>query len=126
MEKKLQPIVNKLEKEFNAAISEQHGDVSLTIHPDKLVDAILQVKKLGFELLSAMTAVDYWPAENPRFHVLYQFTSLAKNLRLGLRVPLSGIQPSLPTVSATPTGASANCGTCSASILKSTPTCAAS
>jgi NADH-quinone oxidoreductase subunit C len=99
MEKKLQPVAEKLEKEFGASVSEQHGDVSLTISPDNLVAAIQRVQSLGFDLLSAMTAVDYWPQENPRFHVLYQFTSVAKNLRMGLRVPVPGINPSLPTVS---------------------------
>jgi len=36
--------------------------------------------------MSALTAVDYWPEEDPRFHVIYEFTSVSKNLRLGLRV----------------------------------------
>jgi NADH-quinone oxidoreductase subunit C len=43
--------------------------------------------------------VDYWPAEDPRFHVLYQFTSVSKNLSLCLRVPVPGINPGVPTVS---------------------------
>ena len=46
-----------------------------------------------------MTAVDYWPQETPRFHVIYQLTSVSKNLSLTFRVPLAGINPSLPTVS---------------------------
>ncbi len=99
MEKKLQPVVEKLVKEFGASVGEQHGDVSLTLSADKLVPAVQRVQSLGFELLSALTAVDYWPQENPRFHVLYQFTSVEKNLRMGLRMPVPGIHPSLPTVS---------------------------
>jgi NADH-quinone oxidoreductase subunit C len=43
--------------------------------------------------------VDYWPKEDPRFHVIYQFTSIANNLVLTIRVPVQGINPSLPTVS---------------------------
>jgi NADH-quinone oxidoreductase subunit C len=52
-----------------------------------------------------MTAVDYWPKflvqdeEIARFHVIYQFTSVSNNLRLGLRVPISAAKPSLPTIS---------------------------
>jgi NADH-quinone oxidoreductase subunit C len=99
MEKKLQPIVEKLEKELGAAASEYRGDVSLVIPAEKIVAACQQVQGLGFELLSAMTAVDYWPQENPRFHVLYQFTSVSKNLLLTLRVPVPGVNPSLPTIS---------------------------
>jgi NADH-quinone oxidoreductase subunit C len=99
MEKKLQPIVGKLEKEFGVAASEYRGDVSLVIPAEKIVAACQQIQGLGFELLSALTAVDYWPQESPRFHVIYQFTSVAGDLVLTLRVPVPGIKPSLPTVS---------------------------
>jgi NADH-quinone oxidoreductase subunit C len=99
MENKLQPIVEKLEKEFGATAAEYRGDVSLVIPAEKVVAACQQVQALGFELLSAMTAVDYWPKEDPRFHVIYQFTSVSLNLVLTLRVPVPGINPSLPTVS---------------------------
>jgi len=43
-----------------------------------------------FSLLSALTAVDYWPEEDPRFHVIYQLTSLTQNLSIQLRVPVNG------------------------------------
>ncbi|MDO9129634.1 MAG: NADH-quinone oxidoreductase subunit C [Anaerolineales bacterium] len=99
MDKKLQIIVQKLEKEFGAQASEYRGDVTLVVPAEKIVAACEQVQGQGFELLSAMTAVDYWPQENPRFHVVYQFTSTSKNLSLALRVPVAGINPALPTVS---------------------------
>ena len=99
MEKKLQTIVGKLEIEFGMTASEYRGDVALVIPAEKIVAACQQVQDLGFKLLSALTAVDYWPEENPRFHVIYQFTSVAGNLVLTLRVPVPGINPSLPTVS---------------------------
>ena len=99
MEKQLQPIVERLEKEFGAIVSEYRDDVRLTLPAEKIVPASQQIHSLGFELLSTMTAVDYWPAENPRFHVIYGFTSVSGNLRLELRVPVPGIQPCLPTIS---------------------------
>jgi NADH-quinone oxidoreductase subunit C len=99
MDKKLQPIVEKLEKALGATATEHRGDVSLSIPAEKIVAACRQVQDLGFELLSAMTAVDYWPQESPRFHVVYEFTSVSKNLRLSLRTPVPGVNPSLPTVS---------------------------
>jgi len=99
MDKRLQTIVQKLEKEFGAASSETRGEVSLFVAAEKIVAACQQVQGQGFELLSAMTAVDYWPEENPRFHVVYEFTSVSKNLRLEIRVPVPGISPCLPTVS---------------------------
>ena len=54
--------------------------------------------KYDFELLSAMTASDYWPQQSPRFHVIYQLSSLARNLTLQLRVPVDGADPRIPTV----------------------------
>ena len=99
MDQKLQPIVEKLEKEIGATASEHRGETSLVVPAEKVVEACRMVKGLGFELLSAMTAVDYWPQETPRFHVIYQFSSIAKNLVLTLRVGVAGVNPSLPTVS---------------------------
>jgi NADH-quinone oxidoreductase subunit C len=105
MDKSLQTIVAALESTFSVKAGEYRGDISLVVPPEKIVAACEQVKSLGFDLLSAMSAVDYWPAgstgadQEPRFHVFYQFTSTTKNLRLGLRVPVPGVNPSLPTVS---------------------------
>jgi NADH-quinone oxidoreductase subunit C len=99
MDQKLQPIVDELEKEFGGIATETHGDVSLVLTREKIAAACQRVQDLGFELLSALTAVDYWPEQQPRFHVIYEFTSVAKNLHLEIRVPVPGINPTLPTVS---------------------------
>jgi NADH-quinone oxidoreductase subunit C len=99
VDKKLQPIVEELEKEFGVTATETHGDVSLVLPKEKIVAACQQVQGQGFELLSALTAVDYWPEEQPRFHVVYEFTSISKNLRLEIRLPVPGINPTVPTVS---------------------------
>ena len=99
MDKRLQSILEKLEKEIGATVSEYRGDASLVVPAEKVVEACQQVQGLGFELLSAMTAVDYWPQETPRFHVIYQFSSISKNMVLTLRVPVAGVNPSMPTVS---------------------------
>jgi NADH-quinone oxidoreductase subunit C len=99
MNKNLQLVVEELEKEFGITATESHADVSLTLPPQKIVAACQQLHALGFELLSALTAVDYWPEEQPRFHVIYEFTSVSKNLHLEIRVPVPGIEPVVPTVS---------------------------
>jgi NADH-quinone oxidoreductase subunit C len=100
MDKNLQPIVEQLEKEFGLTASEYRGDASLVLPAEKIVAACQRMQGLGFEMLSALTAVDYWPEEQPRFHVIYEFTSVSKALRLEIRVPVPGINPSVPTVSA--------------------------
>ena len=37
-------------------------------------------------------------SKNRRFHVIYKLYSIEKSLRIGLRVPVPGIEPSLPTL----------------------------
>jgi NADH-quinone oxidoreductase subunit C len=49
-------------------------------------------------MLVDVTAVDYWPQEEPRFHVVYQLYSMRNNLLLRLRVPLNGSLPHVRTV----------------------------
>ena len=87
MDKNLQPIVEELEKEFGLTASEYRGDVSLVMPAEKTVAVCQRMQELGFEMLSALTAVDYWPEEQPRFHVIYEFTSVSKSLRLEIRLP---------------------------------------
>jgi NADH-quinone oxidoreductase subunit C len=41
-----------------------------------------------FNFLSSLTAVDYWPKLQPRFHIIYQLFSHEHNQRLCLRVPV--------------------------------------
>jgi NADH-quinone oxidoreductase subunit C len=52
---------------------------------------------LQFDLLAALTAVDYWPQE-PRFSVIYQMYSVPRNLFLRLRVPLRSQSPELASI----------------------------
>jgi NADH-quinone oxidoreductase subunit C len=99
MDKNIETIVRAFEQEFGAKLDEHRGETRLVVSPEHIVTACkLLHDQYDFKLLSALTAVDYWPEENPRFHVIYEFTSVSKNLRLGLRVPVPGVQPTLPTV----------------------------
>jgi NADH-quinone oxidoreductase subunit C len=52
---------------------------------------------LDFNLLAALTAVDYWP-EEPRFTVVYQLYSMSQKIFLGLRVPLHSDAAEVATV----------------------------
>ncbi len=52
---------------------------------------------LSFNLLAALTAVDYWPKE-PRFAVIYQLYSMEHRVFVGLRVPLQGTSSELQTI----------------------------
>ncbi len=89
MDKKLEPIVQALQEKFNTSLEEYRDEVHMFISREQIVEALTLLRdKYDFELLSAMTASDYWPQLSPRFHVIYQLTSLAKNLSVQLRVPV--------------------------------------
>jgi NADH-quinone oxidoreductase subunit C len=99
MDTRLEPIVKIIQEKFGATFEEFRDEVHLFLKPEQIVDALTLLRdKHKFELLSALTAVDYYPQESPRFHVVYQLTSLAQNLSLQIRVPVNGTNPTVPTV----------------------------
>ena len=98
MDKKLEKIVQALQENFGSSIEEFRDEVHVFVKAEQIVDALTLLRdKYEFELLSAQTATDYYPQMSPRFHVIYQLTSLAKNLSVQLRVPVNGDQPKVPT-----------------------------
>ena len=98
MDKKLEPIVKAAQEKFSATYEEFRDEVHLFVKPEQIIEALMLMRdEYNFELLSALTATDYWPQETPRFHVIYQLTSLAKNLSVQIRVPVNGSSPKVPT-----------------------------
>lgn len=98
MDNKLETIVQALQEKYDTSLEEFRNEVHVFVSPDAIVPALTLLRdKYDFELLSAMTATDYWPQLSPRFHVIYQLTSLAKNLSIQLRVPVDGADPRIPT-----------------------------
>ena len=98
MDKKLEPIVKALQDTFSATYEEFCGEVHVFVKVEQIVEALTLLRdKYEFELLSALTAVDYFPQMLPRFHVIYQLSSLAKNVTVQIRVPLNGDQPKVQT-----------------------------
>ncbi|NJC96347.1 MAG: NADH-quinone oxidoreductase subunit C [Anaerolineales bacterium] len=98
MDNKLEKIVQVMQEQFGSTLEEFRGEVHVFVKPEQIVEALTLLRdKYEFELLSAMTASDYWPQASPRFHVVYQLSSLAKNITLQLRVPVNGDQPRVPT-----------------------------
>ena len=54
-------------------------------------------EQFAFNFLSELTAVDFWPKE-PRFEVVYILVSIAKRLRVRMKVRLPADDPHLTTV----------------------------
>ncbi|MGE0448151.1 MAG: NADH-quinone oxidoreductase subunit C [Vicinamibacterales bacterium] len=78
-------------------------DLHTTIYvPGEALIPALQVLRdkpaLKFELLSELTAADYWPRE-PRFELIYILVSIEHRLRLRLKVRLGAEDPHVETAS---------------------------
>lgn len=98
MDKKLEPIVKAAQEKFGATLEEFRDEVHLFVKPDQIVEALTILRdEYNFELLSALTATDYWPQTTPRFHVIYQLTSIERNLSVQIRVPVNGSNPKAST-----------------------------
>ena len=98
MDKKLEKIVQALQENFGSSIEEFRDEVHVFVKAEQIVDALTLLRdKYEFELLSAQTATDYFPQMSPRFHVIYQLTSVTRNLSAQLRVPVNADQPKVRT-----------------------------
>ncbi|OGN96180.1 MAG: NADH-quinone oxidoreductase subunit C [Chloroflexi bacterium RBG_13_50_21] len=72
---------------------------ALVAEPGQVVQICQALRgEFGFDFLCELTAVDYWPEQEPRFNIVYGFYSHANNVRMALRVPLNGDNPTLHTV----------------------------
>ena len=99
MEEHLSAALNAVAERFDGQSSEFRDQVSLLVSAENIVEVCRTLRdEFGFEMLAAQTVVDYWPEQEPRFHIIYQLNSLTYNLRLGLRVPVNGNAPLVPTI----------------------------
>ncbi len=65
------------------------GELQLTLDPEQIVPVCRYLKETaGFERLSGITGVDWWP-KDPRFEVVYFLHSIRHNVRLRLVVRLA-------------------------------------
>jgi len=99
MDKKLEKIVQALQEQFSSTLEEFRDEVHIFVKAEQIVDVLTLLRdKYDFELLSALTASDYWPQTAPRYHVIYQLSSLVKNITMQVRVQVNGDQPKVPSV----------------------------
>ncbi|HET8707531.1 MAG TPA: NADH-quinone oxidoreductase subunit C, partial [Pseudomonadales bacterium] len=90
--------ISILQGQFGGSTVKFAGDTALVVERAQIVNVADALRKLGFERLSDITAVDYFPEEEPRFHLIYQFTSVSNAAILEVRVPVPGVNPSVATI----------------------------
>jgi NADH-quinone oxidoreductase subunit C len=98
MDKELLKIAQALAKKFDGSLDDSIDQARVTISADKIVQVCQTLRdQFEFESLMGLSAVDYYPQLEPRFHLVYQFRSIAKNLHIEVRVELNGSEPVLET-----------------------------
>jgi len=91
-------IQEKLGASVIASIQAQGDDV-VVLERKELRESFRRLKdELGFDLLSDITAVDYWQKKEPRFEVVYQIVCRAERSRLRLRVPVPEDDPTVDSL----------------------------
>lgn len=94
MDEKYQPVVSALQERFAAELHEFRGEITLNLAAEHIIETAKTLRdEFGFNQLLDITAVDYWPQEEPRFHIVYLLRSLSETIVLRLRVPLNGNAP---------------------------------
>lgn len=99
MENELKEIASTVASRFELEQQAFRDQVILIVASEKIIEVARTLRdEFGFKMLSDETAVDYWPQEAPRFHIIYQLRNLEKLLLITLRVPLDGDAPHLETI----------------------------
>src|ERR1044072_8777234 len=103
------PVVAAIEGRFKDQvldIDDGHGDLSITIRPDRITEICRALKEdptTKFDLLSSITGLDYlgYPEKtsDERFNVVYHMYSIDHGHRVRLKVPLPESRPETDSVS---------------------------
>ncbi len=99
MEMQLKDVAAAVQERFGLEQIEFRDQISLIVPPERIVEVATALRdEYGFNMLSDESAVDYWPQEEPRFHVIYQLRNLTRLQHIALRVPLNGNAPRMETL----------------------------
>jgi NADH-quinone oxidoreductase subunit C len=85
----LDELCQELVKRFDLEVRSFRSETILILPAKQLHQVALILRdEFTFNFLSSLTASDYWPKLEPRFHIIYQLFSHEHNQRLCLRVPV--------------------------------------
>lgn len=89
MEDPLSKLIEQFQQDYKAVERSYMNDTCLLLKKEHLLSAVTRLKEeYGFNFFIDITAVDYWPQNDPRMHVIYQFYALESGQYIRLRVPL--------------------------------------
>ena len=80
------------------------GELSITVAPENIVEAVAAMKDAGFNAYEDMTSV-YWLPSEPRFQLSYHIVSHQYKERIRIKTWLSGDQPAIESITSVWPGA---------------------
>jgi len=98
------PVFEAIKEKLGSRIQDLQqvrGDDVLMLEREGLRESFRSLKedkRLSFDFLSDITAVDYWQKKEPRFEVVYQLISLQRRRRLRVRVPVPENDPAVESL----------------------------
>lgn len=99
MNTELKDIATTIKDRFQLEEQDFRDQAILIVPPERIIEVARALRdEFGFSMMSDETAVDYWPQEEPRFHVIYNLRDVKRNLLMMLRAPLNGNAPHLETM----------------------------
>lgn len=99
MDTVLSEVVKSVQERLGVERVDFRDQAIFIVPPERIVEAVQALRdEFSFNMLVDITAVDYWPQEEPRFHLVYQLRDLTRSLLVTLRVPLNGDDPHLASV----------------------------
>jgi NADH-quinone oxidoreductase subunit C len=99
----LPAVVQRLKDTFPDAVTDFatfKDEITVVIRREDLLDVgrfLMQESEFGFDFLTLLTAVDYYPNE-PRFEMVYHLYSMTHGSRLVLKARLSEDDPTVESV----------------------------
>ncbi|MDO9088248.1 MAG: NADH-quinone oxidoreductase subunit C [Anaerolineaceae bacterium] len=99
MSEHLQNTLTSMQSRHEVLVEEFRGEFTLFVKPENIQMILLELRdQFSFNVCMDVTAVDYYPQETPRFHVIYQMYSMPNNIRLQVRTRLDGNSPRIDSV----------------------------
>ena len=80
------------------------GELTLTVPPEKIVEAVTAIRDAGYNAFEDMTAVDWLPSE-PRFQLSYHILSHKFKERIRIKTWVSSDDPAIESVTSVWAGA---------------------
>ena len=101
MSEHLQKTISAIQEQYQLTIEEFRGEFTVFVEPEEIQTFLITLRdQYEFNMCVDVTAVDYYPEDTPRFHVIYQLYSIPHTVRLQVRTKVNGKAPKLDSVQA--------------------------